>query len=167
MATNEELVAAIREMGDALSASEDALGHFTCGEVEPLFRVLVLAGFDDLARSLIIGHGPGDSDPGDHHHSLYLEGRGDWDGPDQDVLAHAFVRELKTGEPTKKWRNLFGDGKEHDYYTVGERDEHAPHLAKAYGTTVLSQMWSRDNPQDEVNGGWAVDATVPPPPAVD
>jgi hypothetical protein len=84
-----ELMLAVEAMGKALSGSDYALGHLTCGEFEPIAEVLVLAGHDDLAASVLIGHGAGDNEEDDRHHDLYDS------GDDQDEIAQAHVRRIK------------------------------------------------------------------------
>jgi hypothetical protein len=154
---NKRLAETIERMGQVLRTSEDALGHLNCGEFQPIAEVLVLAGYVEAARDVIRGHSAGDNDIEDHHHALYeLE-----DPSREGTLLDGFVREIQTGEPIQKWRNVFGEqAHSMEYYTRYARDEHAGHLAKAYRRNVLSFGWDATNPQDDPYQGWMLEVVV-------
>jgi hypothetical protein len=154
---DERLADAVDRMGQMLRTSDDALGHLNCAEFQPIAEVLVLAGHIEAARGVILGHSAGDDDIEDHHHALY-ELR---DPSGKDALLDGFIREIQTGEPIQKWRNVFGErARSMDYYTQYARDEEARHLAKAHRRDVLSYVWDAEHVQDDLDQGWLLEAVV-------
>lgn len=156
-AMDDRLADAIKRMGQMLRGTDDALGHLNCAEFQPIAEVLVLAGCIEAARGAILSHSAGDSDIWDHHHALYkME-----DSSGEGSLLAGFIREIQTGEPIKKWRNVFGEHPyAEDYFTKFERDAHAKPLATAYQRDVLSFRWDAEHPQDDSSQGWALEVVA-------
>lgn len=156
-AADDRLADAIERMGQMLQGTDDALGHLNCAEFQPIAEVLVLAGHISAARGAILSHSAGDNDIWDHHHALYeMEG-----SAGERALLAGFIREIQTGEPIKKWRNVFGEhAYAEDYFTKFERDAHAKPLATAYQRDVHSFRWDAEDPQDDKGQGWALEVVA-------
>lgn len=73
--TREEIVAAFVMACESLAESEDALGHLTCREIQPLLDLALALGLLELAVDLVVNHGRLDDDESDNHHDVYLAGR--------------------------------------------------------------------------------------------
>lgn len=160
----DNLLAGIKAAGEGLAQAEEGTGHLTCTEIQPMIDLLLLAGFRDLARDLILGHALGDDDTDDLHHHIYLSAEGTANGDPGD-LADAVIDARLRGEPLRKWRILLPDGRALDYSTRDSRDHEARYWADTYGYLVLTELWDAEHEQDELNQGWACDGQVSPPPA--
>jgi hypothetical protein len=156
----ERLAEAIERMGQMLRCTDDALSHLNCTEFQPIVEVLVLTGHLAAARDVVLGHSAGDDDIWDHHHALYEVERRE-DGSSRGHLLNGFIREIQTGEPIMKWRNVFGERADSmDYFTQDARDYHARQLAKAYRQDVLSFVWHAAHVNGDSSEGWKLDAVV-------
>jgi hypothetical protein len=162
MTTTPDLIPAIRRAGELLASAHEGLGHLTCGEIQGVIDLLLAAKLRDTAIDVITSHAMGDDDEDDVHHHIYLATT-DNDG-DPNELAGKLVDAQLRGEPLLKWRNLLPNGEVVTYPTRNARDSQAPHLAKAWNATILTEVWDGSHPQDELNQGWALDGTVEPTP---
>lgn len=68
--------------------------------------------------------------------------------------------------PARPFRIIRGEAanyRTHAYKTKENRDAAANRFAAQDGDTVLTELWSADHPQDDLNNGWACDGAAYPP----
>lgn len=150
---------------EALSHADDGLTHLTCGEIQPLVELFVHAGHIEQAEAILASHAYEDGDVHDLHHEIYqaiqlVAETEDWAVP--LALVREMIASIKRGEPSQKWRLVYGD--EVAYYdTKAARDDSASNIAEARRCQVLTEVWSPEHDQGPLNLGWACDGAVDPP----
>lgn len=69
---------------------------------------------------------------------------------------------MSANAPFRIIRGEGGNFKTIYYWTKESRDRRAQRWADLDGTLVITELWSRDHPQDDLNRGWACDGAVHP-----